>query len=349
MDMRVLNWLHGEPSANGKMKTTPEDFRVTEDLGYRPDGDGEHLLVRLRKQGCNTRFVANALAEFAGIPVREVSFAGMKDRHAVTVQWFCLRMAGRQTPDMSLFTLDGCEIMESARHKRKLRIGGLKGNHFQVILRKISDSAVVEQRLLLVSQQGVPNYVGLQRFGHHENNLLEARRWAANEMPVRERSRRSFLLSAARSALFNQVVSKRLTQYHSLCRVLAGDVLQLAGRGSSFVAVADELEILQQRINQQELCITAPLAGRGASRSRDAALAFEQECLADEAILAGLPGREGVDAARRAMMVYPRDFLWNWHDKTTVELRFWLPVGSFATSVIREIINAEKDNTDIIE
>lgn len=95
MDMANLTWLHGKPAATGVLKANPEDFVVVEDLGFTPDGEGEHLLVNIRKNGCNTQFVADALAKFAGIHARSVSYAGLKDRHAVTEQWFCLHLPGR--------------------------------------------------------------------------------------------------------------------------------------------------------------------------------------------------------------------------------------------------------------
>lgn len=348
MDMLNLSRMHGTPAARGKLKANPEDFVVIEDLGYAPDGDGEHLLVRLRKNGCNTRFVAEALAKFVGIHARDVSFAGMKDRHAVTEQWFCLRLPGKETPDLSAFSLEGCEVLESARHRRKLRTGALQGNAFKLVLRQISDRDAVEQRLAQIAQAGVPNYFGLQRFGHGGNNLTQAQRWAADEIRVRERNKRSFLLSAARSALFNLVASQRLAQ-QSLTTVMPGDALQLTGRGSWFVAEAAEMTVLQQRVDNNELRITAPLPGSGEWGSRDAALAFEQQCLADGAELIKLLERERVEAARRAMLVIPRDLRWNWWDDVTVEMNFWLPAGSFATSVVREILEQEGDDADIAE
>ena len=349
MDMLNLSWLHGKPVARGRLKANPEDFVVIEDLGYGPDGDGEHLLVRLRKTGCNTRFVAEALAKFVGIHPREVSFAGMKDRHAVTEQWFCLRLPGKEMPDLSQFDLEGCEVLESARHRRKLRTGALQGNAFKLVLRQVSDRAAVEQRLAQIAQHGVPNYFGQQRFGHGGSNLAQAQRWAADEIRVRERNKRSFLLSAARSAMFNQVTSDRLAQQQSLCQVMTGDALQLTGRGSWFVAEQDELATLQQRVDNNELRITAPLPGSGEWGPRDAALAFEQQSLAEQSALIGLLGRERVDAARRAMLVIPRDLRWSWWDDVTVELNFWLPAGSFATSVVREILEHEGDEVDVDE
>src|SRR5476651_2514717 len=160
MDMSRLTWLYGEPLSTGKLKANPEDFIVEEDLGFEPDGEGEHLLVRIRKNGCNTQFVAEQLARFAGIPARSVSYAGLKDRHAVTEQWFCLHLPGKETPEFSLFQLAGCEIIQITRHRRKLRIGTLKGNAFMLVLRDISDRDAVEQRLALIARAGVPNYFG---------------------------------------------------------------------------------------------------------------------------------------------------------------------------------------------
>lgn len=343
MTVNTLQWLHGQPVASGVVKANPEDFVVIEDLGYRPDGEGEQVLVRVRKNGCNTRFVAEALAKFAGIHPRDVSFAGMKDRHAVTEQWFCLRVPGKETPDFTQFDLEGCEVLESARHRRKLRIGALQGNAFTLILRQISDHEAVEQRLKQIAVAGVPNYFGEQRFGRDGNNLTMAKRWAADEIRVRERNKRSFILSAARSVLFNQIASDRLTQQGSLTQVLPGDALQLNGRGSWFVADEAELVSLQERVDNNELRVTAPLPGRGGWGTQGQALAFEQQSLASEAELIGLIEREKVDAARRAMLVIPRDLRWSWWDDVTVELNFWLPAGSFATSVVREILNQHEE------
>ena len=342
-------WLYGQPAASGVVKANPEDFVVIEDLGYRPDGDGEQVLVRIRKNGCNTRFVAEALAKFAKIHPRDVSFAGMKDRHAVTEQWFCLRVPGKETPDFTAFQLEGCEVLESARHRRKLRTGALQGNAFTLVLRQISDREAVEQRLQQLALQGFPNYFGEQRFGHANNNLIMAQRWAADEIHVRERSKRSFLLSAARSALFNQVVSDRLSKMGSLTRVMPGDALQLTGRGSWFVAAEEELPGLQARTENNELRVTAPLPGSGDPGTQGEALAIEQKSLAHETALIALLARERVEAARRAALVVPRDLRWSWWDDVTVELSFWLPAGSFATSLVRELLNQPNGEADVAE
>ncbi len=348
MDMQNLTWLHGKPEGTGLIKASPEDFLVTEDLGFGPDGDGEHLLLRILKKGCNTRFVADALAKFLKVHAREVSFAGQKDKHAVTEQWFCVRLPGKEMPDMSAFSLEGCEVLEYARHRRKLRLGALRGNNFTLVLREVSNRAELEQRLNALLKDGVPNYFGSQRFGIGGNNLHQARRWAQNNSPLRDRNKRSFYLSAARSALFNQIVSLRLKK-PDFNQVVDGDALQLAGRGSWFVATNEELSVLQQRVDNGELLITAPLPGDGAWGTLNAALEFEQRCVEQETDLQALLVRERVEAARRAMLVKPAELRWNWWDDVTVEVSFWLPAGSFATSVVRELMNTPGDYANIAE
>lgn len=337
----MIEWcyLHGIPTATGVVKANPEDFEVIEDLGYPYDGEGEQVLVRIRKTGCNTRFVAEALARFLGVHPRDLSYAGMKDRHAVTEQTLCFRMPGTAMPNLAGFALEGVEILQVIRHKRKLRTGELAGNAFRLIVRQISDHYETEGRLQQIQQHGVPNYFGEQRFGRGGNNLVQAKLWAEEKFRPRDRSMKGLLLSAVRSQLFNQVTSARLQRDGHLTHVQAGDVLQLSGRGSWFVAQAEELPALQQRVDQHQLRITAPLPGRGDSGAQGETLLFEQATLAGWPAWLGLLCRERVDAARRAMLVVPKDLRWNWWDDATLEMRFWLPAGSFATSVVRELLS----------
>ncbi|GAA0481858.1 MULTISPECIES: tRNA pseudouridine(13) synthase TruD [Tatumella] len=349
MKINELRYLHGEPQLTGMIKTVADDFRVTEDLGYQPDGEGEQLLVRLRKTGCNTRFVAEALARYLKIPAREVSFAGMKDRHAVTEQTFCLRLPGKEMPDMRGFTVEGCEILQVTRHKRKIRTGALAGNAFSLIIRQVSDRQMAEQRLALIAGSGAVNYFGEQRFGRNGHNLTMAGQWARGEITIRDRSKRSLLLSAARSAIFNQVTSARLTAQGDLKTVMPGDCVQLTGRGSWFVANDEELPDVRLRVAQDQLRLTAPLAGRGNAGPQGDALLFEQQILEQYPELCALLVKEKTDAARRAMLVVPKNMHWEWLDNSTLRLDFWLPAGSFATSVVRELLQQGGEFEDIAE
>lgn len=341
--MKVMNvqYLHGKPLSSGTLKSIPEDFVVKEDLGFELDGEGEHVMVRVEKTGCNTLYVAEQLAKFAKISARAVSYAGLKDRHAVTEQWFCLQMPGKDTPDFSAWQLEGCRVLAVTRQKRKLRIGSLKGNQFEITLRDITNADDVEQRLQKVAKLGVPNYFGEQRFGRDGQNLVQARRWANQEITVRERNKRSFYLSAARSAMFNDIASARIAN-NTAQHAMLGDALQLTGRGSWFVATAEELDSLQARLQSSELSVTAPLPGDGDLGTQQDALAFEIQCLEqDYQPFMALMKNERVSPARRAVLVKPQNLQWQWLDSSTVKLDFFLNSGSFATSVVREIINQD--------
>ncbi|QAV22447.1 tRNA pseudouridine(13) synthase TruD [Proteus hauseri] len=346
-ELPELHWLHGKPEATGVLKSIPEDFIVREDLGFSLDGEGEHVMVKIRKTGCNTTFVAEKLAKFVGIHQRDASYAGLKDRHAVTEQWFCLRMPGKEMPDFSQLMLEGCEVLETTRQQRKLRIGTLKGNHFNLVLRQVSDKAFVNARLEQIKAKGVPNYFGVQRFGRNGENLRQAQRWALNEIRVKERGKRSFYLSAARSAMFNHIVSKRLER-DLYSKVVLGDAMQLHGRKSWFVAQEDELAQCQTRYEQHDLHITAPMPGDGDLGTQHQALSFETENLAGYETLWTLARQARVDNTRRAINVLPENISWNWLDDTTVSLAFFLPAGSFATSVVRELISLGNEDAENI-
>ncbi|WP_311750870.1 tRNA pseudouridine(13) synthase TruD [Proteus columbae] len=346
-DLPELHWLHGKPQATGLLKSIPEDFIVCEDLGFTLDGEGEHVMVKIRKTGCNTAFVAEKLAKFVGIHPRDASYAGLKDRNAVTEQWFCLRMPGKEMPDFSQLVLEGCEILETTRQQRKLRIGTLKGNHFTLVLREISDRDFVDTRLAQIKAKGIPNYFGAQRFGRNGDNLRQAMRWATDEIRVKERGKRSFYLSAARSAMFNHIVSKRL-EYDLYSKVILGDAMQLHGRGSWFVVDEAELAQTQTRYEEHDVHITAPLPGKGDLGTQSQALDFETENLAEYEDFWSLARQERVDNTRRAINVLPENMSWNWVDDTTVSLSFFLPAGSFATSVVRELILLGNDDAENI-
>ncbi len=185
---------------------------MRENLGFTFEGQGEHLMVRVRKTGENTTFVANELAKACGVKSKDVSWAGLKDRHAVTEQWLSVRLPKGEQPDFSAFLKQypSIEILETQWHSKKLRPGDLVGNDFTVTLSEVSDVESVEKRLKQIAQQGVPNYFGSQRFGNDGKNIDEARRWGKDNVRTRNANKRSMYLSAARSWIFNTILSERI-------------------------------------------------------------------------------------------------------------------------------------------
>lgn len=324
------------PKQTALLKAECADFVVKEQLGYDMSGDGEFVAVKVRKTDCNTLFVGEQLAKFAGISARNMSYAGLKDRKAVTEQWFSLQMPGQPTPDFSQFSLEGVEILEVTRHQRKIRIGSLQGNHFEILLRNVEETDELKVRFDFMAKNGFPNYFTEQRFGRDGNNLTQALRWANGEIKVKDRNKRSFYLSAARSEMFNLIVSKRM-ELDLAQQILVGDVLQLNGSHSWFVVdESEDLAQLQQRLAQQDVLLTAPLIGE----EEKSAVDFENEIFAQHQALFALMRQERMKAARRPILMQPQNFQWQF-EPNGLRLQFALPAGSYATALIRELVNIE--------
>ena len=324
------------PKQTALLKAECADFVVKEQLGYDMSGDGEFVAVKVRKTDCNTLFVGEQLAKFAGISARNMSYAGLKDRKAVTEQWFSLQIPGQPTPDFSQFSLEGVEILEVTRHQRKIRIGSLQGNHFEILLRNAEETDELKVRLDFLAKNGFPNYFTEQRFGRDGNNLTQALRWANGEIKVKDRHKRSFYLSAARSEIFNLIVSKRM-ELDLAQQILVGDVLQLNGSHSWFVVdESEDLAQLQQRLAQQDVLLTAPLIGE----EEKSAVDFEHEIFAQHQALFALMRQERMKAARRPILMHPQYFQWQFEPNGLL-LQFALPAGSYATALIRELVNIE--------
>ena len=324
------------PKQTALLKAECADFVVKEQLGYDMSGDGEFVAVKVRKTDCNTLFVGEQLAKFAGISARNMSYAGLKDRKAVTEQWFSLQMPGQPTPDFSQFSLEGVEILDVTRHQRKIRIGSLQGNHFEILLRNVKETDELKVRLDFLAKNGFPNYFTEQRFGRDGNNLTQALRWANGEIKVKDRNKRSFYLSAARSEMFNLIVSKRM-ELNLAQQILVGDVLQLNGSHSWFVVdESEDLAQLQQRLAQQDVLLTAPLIGE----EEKSAVDFEHEIFAQHQALFALMRQERMKAARRPILMQPQQFQWQF-EPNGLRLQFDLPAGSYATALIRELVNVE--------
>lgn len=330
-----LNYFYGKPTTHGLYKQQFEDFIVIEELGFEFTGEGEHVLVYLEKKDCNTVFVAEQLAKYVGISAKNVSYAGLKDRQAVTQQWFSLHMPGKETPDFSKFDLAGCRILQITRHNKKLKIGALKGNRFKIILRNLTDN--IEPKLNTIKQHGVPNYFGEQRFGRDQNNITQAIKWATGEISVKDRKKRGFYLSAARSAIFNDIVSQRIKQ-NIQQTVLDGDILQLSKSNSWFLSKTDELSLLQQRLQNGEINITAPMVGDSSLGTTSVALEFETNCLKHWSCFEELFKKERMETIRRSILLRPEQLKWQWIGENDIEINFYLPSGCYATSVLRELI-----------
>lgn len=326
----------GDPPVTGTIRTRPEDFRVEEILGFEPDGDGEHLWLRTEKTGENTEYVARCLSKAAGVHPRAVGYAGMKDRDAVTRQWFSLQLPGSADPDWRQWIIPGVKILEAARSMRKIRRGGLKGNRFELVVRGLEgDLDALESRLETVRDSGAPNAFGEQRFGG--NNIARAHRMFRGELKrPPSRVKRGVYLSAARSLIFNRVLTERIGQ-GTWNRLIPGDRAMLDGTRSHFAAdSADAGQI--RRCAELDIHPTGPLPGLGEAPVSGEAAALEDAFYEREAELTEGLRRFGVEHHRRALRVRAAELEWSL-SKDRLALSFRLGAGSYATAVLRELVS----------
>lgn len=332
--MTQLPYAYGGPPLCGSLRAAPEDFFVEEDLGFAPDGAGEHMLVRVEKRGANTDWVAQELARFAGVRPDAVSYAGIKDRHAVTRQTFSVHVPIKREVDWTSLDHPEFRVLEAARHSRKLKRGALRGNFFRVVLRNAQgDRAVAEATLARVARDGVPNYFGEQRFGREGDNVNRALAMLAGRRV--QRNERSMLLSAARSHLFNQVLAARVER-GDWDRPLEGEVWMLAGTHSIFGPESLSMQLIERHA-RGDIEQTGPLWGEGELRTSSVVKELEAAIGAEHtALVAGLAAN-GLRQERRALCLRPRNLMAQWLSDADLEVRFHLNSGSYATVLLREI------------
>ena len=324
---------HGAAVLQARLRSRPEDFFVDEDLGFAADGSGEHILLRVEKRSANTDWVAKAIARFAGVAPEAVSYAGLKDRHAVTRQTFCVPVPIKREIDWSTLANDEFHVLEAQRHGRKLKRGALKRNRFRIQLREVQgDTGQAEQRLAAIRARGVPNYFGEQRFGRDGDNAVRAlAMFAGRRVPRHERS---LLLSAARSTLFNAVLAQRVAA-GDWDQAVDGDVWMLDGTHSIFgpEPATDEL---RRRLQEGDIHPTGPLWGEGALRSTAACAERERAVAAEQAELAAGLEKAGLAQERRSLRLFAQELSWQWNEAGLC-LQFALPAGCYATTLLREL------------
>lgn len=306
----------GEPLFDARIRATPDDFVVTEQFDIEFSGEGEHDWLWVEKTGANTHWVAEQLARHAGIKPRDVGFAGLKDRHAVTRQWFSVRRPSGEGTDWELFTAEGVRVLEVQRHHRKLKRGAHRGNRFRIALRGENvigtDDEFVE-RMRRISDGGVPNYFGEQRFGRDGGNIeLGHAVIAGRRLP---RNKRSIAISALRSFQFNEELDARI-RAGTWNRLLPGDCASLNGTNSVF-DVDDVTEDLQARCDEMDIHPTGTLPGIK---------------------------EIGVEASRRSLRMRVNDLRWEF-ERGALWLEFSLGKGSYATAVLRETVRLSAETS----
>lgn len=340
----------GSPLFHASLKSERSDFIVDEEVDIEMEGEGEHLYLHLQKSGMNTDELAQLLEKAYGVSSKDVGLAGMKDRHAITTQWFSVTTpSGSELFEALLAEFNTPEkeavILKSVRHSRKLRHGAHKGNRFVITLRDVTsaESESYEQlvqslalRVESIAQSGFPNFIGPQRFGFGGQNLVRARQWFKQPKKRTSRQQRSLWLSAARSAVFNAVCRKRVEagNWQSL---LPGEPAILDGTRSFFEMGESSVEELDARLQAFDIHPSAPWWGRGRTPTTGECATFEDEILSEFSDFCEGLEKAGLSQERRAIRAMARDFEHQWLDNSTLQLSFHLSPGIFATTLLKEL------------
>lgn len=332
-----LATAYGPAPVTGNIKASPEDFQVIEIPAFSPSGDGEHCIIHVRKKEMNTAQVAKLLARHAGLPPSRVSWAGMKDRTAVTEQWLSVHLGKKPEPDWQVLNSDRLKILEVFRNDRKLKKGVLKGNQFYLRVTEVKgDIDAAKERYETILDHGVPNYFGEQRFGFRGRNLHKALAMFRNPARRQNRHERGIYLSAARAMLFNAVLDSRVRD-NSWNSILEGELCILNGSNSYFPAGHEP--DLKKRLEHFDIHPSGPLWGGGDLQTQDACRALEQQVISDYPEFAKGLEVAGLKQERRALRVEPRFFQLQ-VSGSELFVNFELPPGSYATAVLHELLKA---------
>ncbi len=331
---------------------TSRDFIVDEIPLYNFSGEGEHLVVHIRKKDMTTWEMITAIAKYLKIKQRDIGYAGLKDKHAMTMQYISV-LAKDNEEKLKGFNHDKIKILNTYRHNNKIRIGHLKGNHFKVRLKKVLgvQKDKLDSVLKWIKLNGVPNYFGNQRFGTNGNNWEEGKAIVEGKLKIRDRKTKSFLINAYQSYLFNSWLSKRVElsilldnfsekeaeelfslpkgslkdtkkQPHFF-KILEGELIMHYPYGRLF-----ELESMEEearRFKEFDISPSGLLAGKRVSKASSVAGIIEKEY--DREI--------NENGARRYAWISVTDIRKRYiEEKAHYELEFTLPKGSYATNVL---------------
>lgn len=325
-------------------KTSPEDFVVIEQLGFEPDGEGEHLWLNIRKRNLTTEAVIADLARLLSIPRRDIACSGLKDKQAITEQWFSLPWPIKKPlPEVSG---SSWQLLRMQRHGKKLRRGVHKENAFEITLRDLEgDISRLEARLNEIIRTGFPNYFGEQRFGRDGQNVEKALALFSGKLTCKP-FQRSIYYSAVRSHLFNAYLHERVKQ-QNWNQALAGDVFNLQGSNACFSQQEIDQDIVQ-RLHTLDIHPCGPLPGKGASGLTQEAARLQE--MINERYPMFCQGllQAGIETATRPLRAVVKSLNWR-TDNNKGLLSFQLRSGTYATALLRELVSikqAEKHHED---
>ncbi|MDD2399916.1 MAG: tRNA pseudouridine(13) synthase TruD [Sulfurovum sp.] len=331
--------------------SSARDFIVEEIPLYPFAGEGEHLVLKVRKKELTTWEMLDILSQYAGIKRKDIGYAGLKDKHAMTIQYISLPIKFKEK--LASFSHEKIKILEIMRHNNKIRVGHLKGNRFNIRLKKVLgvQKDKLDSVLKWIKANGVPNYFGNQRFGTDGTNWMDGKKLLSGELKIRDPKTREFLMGSYQSYLFNLWLAKRMelnlllekfseTEVEQLLKLSSGALKWVKTQPNFFKLVegdlmmhypygrlfeAEEPNKEAERFKDKDIAPTGLLPGIKTKRASGVAQIFEEQF--DEEIK--------IFGARRYAWIQVTEIEKNYvEEKAHYELSFVLPKGSYATNVL---------------
>lgn len=340
VEPEYLPYAHGQPAVKGVLRLALEDFIVEETLSFELTEQGEHVYLFVEKRDTNTAWLVKQIAKLSGVKNHDIGYAGLKDKRAVTRQWFSVYLPAGNEPAWHALETENIRLLKHTRHRAKLRRGAISANHFMLVVRALEgDIKSIHEKLEIVKALGVPNYFTEQRFGRDNSNIQQAIDLFAGKLKLRDRQKKGLLYSAARSWLFNQVLAERVST-NCWNKALSGDVMMLDGSKRFFSTINEDLNTAQKRLDEFDIHPTGVLWGKGTLDSAQQARELEQHIIERYVALKQGLEKSGIKQARRSLRLLPRGMHWQLDEEAGVlHLAFSLESGGYATAVVRELIN----------
>ena len=345
IDLNLPYFTNECPGTGGQIRREASHFMVEEVPLYEASGEGIHLYVNITKENMNTRDVQIQLAKLFDLDPSEVGKAGLKDRYAITSQTFSIVFDGVQPEPMDVVKIIEQNIPIKVNwakyHTNKLRAGHLKGNLFKIIITDPDENALKNATSIAekIHKFGFPNYYGVQRTGERGENILQGWLILKNRKRLGDRWLRKYLLSSYQSYLCNRYLAERV-QRKLFTELLYGDVAKKHDTGGIFIV--EDIELEKKRFDDKEISFTAPMFGYKMKEGKYVAAELEKNILDSVSITNDDFRRHSVKGTRRIARIFPEFKISE--ESEGLRLSFFLPKGSFATTVLREFMKNDQIN-----
>jgi tRNA pseudouridine13 synthase len=336
-------------------KQSVRDFVVEEIPLYPFTGHGEHLILHVRKKNLSTWDLINRISNHLGIKSRDIGYAGLKDKNAMTKQYISLHKSHEKK--LESFSHPDIKFLSKTYHKNKIHMGHLKGNRFFIRLKKVNPTSAqkIEQALKNIAKHGMPNFFGFQRFGIDGENYKKGEAILRNKLKERNVKLKKMYINAYQSHMFNLWLSRRLEintmvenfSVKEVCdllnmpenvvkslkaqpqpyKLIEGDILMHYPHGRPFEFDGGNEEV--ERYLERDVVPTGLLIGKRSRRSTGLSRTIEKQFDADH---------KAIDGQRRYAWIFPEDVEGEYKESEAwYEMHFTLPKGSYATVLLEEI------------